>query len=170
MNRSILIVICDFLLLSLLTFSTVDLNKVTGEGAAQPMKLDITSTQADTRSDLASVMKLALEDERRTRDRIVGELTQTKDVAGKQQMLLAEREKILAEERRQREQLAQELNQTKDTVGKQQNLLSERDKLLAEREKLLAEGARQIQAYQQSLQLKEQRTQPLEQERTEFEQ
>ncbi|HMC28254.1 MAG TPA: hypothetical protein VKM56_10735, partial [Verrucomicrobiae bacterium] len=77
MNRSILIVICDFLLLSLLTFSTVDLNKVTGEGAAQPVKLELTSTQTESRQDLASVMKLALEDERRVHDRLVGELTQT---------------------------------------------------------------------------------------------
>ena len=29
MNRSILIVICDFLLVSLLAFSTVDINKAT---------------------------------------------------------------------------------------------------------------------------------------------
>ena len=39
MNRSILIVICDFLLLSLLTFST-DLSKVAGEneGSRRPSR------------------------------------------------------------------------------------------------------------------------------------
>src|SRR5438105_4896746 len=163
MNRSILIVICDFLLLSLLTFSTVDLNKVTGEGAAQPVKLELTSTQTESRQDLASVMKLALEDERRVHDRLVGELTQTKDAAGRQQILLSEREKLLAEERRNGERLLEELTQSKDTLGKQQNLLTEREKLLAERTK-------QIQTFQQNLQQKEQQASQLEQERSALEQ
>src|SRR5438874_127318 len=100
MNRSILIVICDFLLLSLLTFSTADLNSVGDEGSAPPAKLDLASNQNSPRQDLAAVMKLALEDERRAHERLIGELTQTKDMAGKQQSLLTEREKLLAEERR----------------------------------------------------------------------
>src|ERR1051325_3273364 len=105
MNRSILIVICDFLLVSLLAFSTADLNNVVKEGTEQAVKVDITMNQTESRQDLAAVMKLALEDEKRTRERLIGELTQTKDVAGKQQALLSEREKLLAEERRNRERL-----------------------------------------------------------------
>ena len=38
MNRSILIVICDFLLVSLLAFSTVDINKTTSEGVPRQVK------------------------------------------------------------------------------------------------------------------------------------
>src|SRR3982074_2375551 len=98
MNRSILIVICDFLLVSLLAFSTADLNTVVEEGTRKDVKVDITAKQADNKQDLAAVMKLALEDERRTRDRLVGELTQTKDTAGRQQVLLNESEKLPAEE------------------------------------------------------------------------
>jgi len=41
MNRSILIVICDFLLVSLLAFSTVDINKVAEEGSPPNMKMDL---------------------------------------------------------------------------------------------------------------------------------
>ena len=39
MNRSILIVICDFLLVSLLAFSTVDINNVADNGTARTVKL-----------------------------------------------------------------------------------------------------------------------------------
>jgi hypothetical protein len=41
MNRSILIVICDFLLVSLLAFSTVDINKTTSEGVPRQVKTTI---------------------------------------------------------------------------------------------------------------------------------
>ena len=71
MNRSILIVICDFLLISLLLFSTPDMSKISEETATQPVKLEMVNNQNDSRQDLAAVMKLALEDERRTRDRLV---------------------------------------------------------------------------------------------------
>ena len=45
MNRSILIVICDFLLVSLLAFSTVDINKATNEGVPRQVKDDIATNQ-----------------------------------------------------------------------------------------------------------------------------
>ena len=44
MNRSILIVICDFLLVSLLLFSTPDLSKVTNEGTETAQKTELAST------------------------------------------------------------------------------------------------------------------------------
>ena len=54
MNRSVLIVICDFLLVSLLAFSTVDINKVADEGAAPQVKVDIATNQVDNGKDLAA--------------------------------------------------------------------------------------------------------------------
>src|SRR5690348_14844040 len=93
MNRSILIVICDFLLVSLLAFSTVDINKVGEVGAERPMKLDLGTNQADNGKDLAAVMRLALNEERRSRDQLVGELNRTRETAAQQQALLGEREK-----------------------------------------------------------------------------
>ena len=53
MNRSILIVICDFLLVSLLVFSSVDINKVSEEGRTQPIKVTVATNQADAGTDLA---------------------------------------------------------------------------------------------------------------------
>jgi hypothetical protein len=79
MNRSILIVIVDFLLLSLLTFSSLDMSKVTNDGPPPTVKLDFVTNRVDTSSkDLAAVMRVALEDERKNRDLLLGELTRTK--------------------------------------------------------------------------------------------
>jgi len=81
MNRSILIVICDFLLVSLLAFSTVDINKVADEGTQRNVRVDIVTNQLDSGRDLTAVMKQALTEERKSRDLLLGELTKTRDVA-----------------------------------------------------------------------------------------
>ena len=86
MNRSILIVICDFLLVSLLAFSTVDINKVTQEGTPpQMMKMDTATNQVESGKDLAAVMRLALEDEKQRRDILLSELTKSRETVGRQQ-------------------------------------------------------------------------------------
>src|SRR6266436_10099514 len=82
MNRSILIVICDFLLVSLLAFSTVDINKVSDEGVERQVKVDIVTNQVDSGKDLAAVMRLALDEERKGRDQLLGELTRARETAG----------------------------------------------------------------------------------------
>src|SRR5260370_40975589 len=82
MNRSILIVICDFLLVSLLAFSTVDINKVSDQAVAPQMpRLEIATNQVGGQQDLAGVMRLALEDERRGKDQLLGELARTRATA-----------------------------------------------------------------------------------------
>jgi hypothetical protein len=85
MNRSILIVICDFLLVSLLAFSTVDINKVADEGTPRQAKFDVATNQADASKDLAAVMKVALDEERKNRDLLMGELTKAREVVARQQ-------------------------------------------------------------------------------------
>ncbi|HZM06186.1 MAG TPA: hypothetical protein VFC44_24555 [Candidatus Saccharimonadales bacterium] len=99
MNRSILIVICDFLLISLLAFSTVDINQVASPTAARGLKLDMDNTpqtnQASGRQDLGDVMRLALEDERKNRDALSGELSKTRNSLSQQQALLNQREQQL---------------------------------------------------------------------------
>jgi hypothetical protein len=114
MNRSILIVICDFLLVSLLAFSTVDINKTTSEGVPRQVKVNIATNQADSRQDLAAVMRLALEQERKGRDVLLGELAKTREAADRQQALLSEREKqvqAFRQELQQKEQQAQTFRQ-----------------------------------------------------------
>jgi hypothetical protein len=85
MNRSILIVICDFLLLSLLFFSSPDLNKAGEEGAALQVKSEISTNQPDSGKDLAAAMRQALDEERKNREQLVSELTRTREVAGEKE-------------------------------------------------------------------------------------
>jgi hypothetical protein len=94
MNRSILIVICDFLLVSLLAFSTVDINKVSDEGTARmaPTSMMVTNQAPDAGKDLANVMRLALDEERKNRDLLMGELARSREALSRQQTLLGERE------------------------------------------------------------------------------
>ena len=78
MNRSILIVICDFLLVSLLAFSTVDINKVSDTASQRSISTEIATNQVDSGKDLAAVMRLALDEERKSRDQLLGELSKTR--------------------------------------------------------------------------------------------
>jgi hypothetical protein len=129
MNRSILIVICDFLLVSLLAFSTVDINKVSDQTSARTVQVQIATNQvAESGQDLAAVMKLALEEEKKNRDQLMGELTRTREEAARQQTLLAEREKggqALQQELRTREQENQRLQQQQAALQQQQAALQQ---------------------------------------------
>ena len=97
MNRSILIVICDFLLLSLLTFSTLDIKKMDKMGRAPQLKPNPTpepqATQVDGGQDLGNVMKLALNEERKGRDLLQAELAKTREAVAQQQAMLDNRDK-----------------------------------------------------------------------------
>ena len=136
MNRSILIVICDFLLVSLLAFSTVDINKTTNEGVPRQVKTTISTNQNESRQDLAAVMRLALEQERKGRELLVGELARTREAASQQQALLGEREKqvrTFQQELQQKEQQAAQL-------AEQQNILRQQ---LQQKEQQTAQFAQQ---------------------------
>src|SRR6185369_13860870 len=143
MNRSILIVICDFLLVSLLTFSTVDINKVGQESAQRTVRLDIPTNQVpDSAQDLNSVMKLALEEERKNRDQLMGELTKTREDAAKQQSLLSEREKgtlNLQQELKTRETELQARQQENQKLQQQQSILQQQQSTLQEQQANLQE-------------------------------
>lgn len=119
MNRSILIVICDFLLVSLLAFSTVDINKVSDEGTPRNVKVDIATNQLDSGKDLAAVMRLALDEERKGRNQLLGELAKARETTGQQQALLTQRQKqaeALQQELQARELEAARLQQDKTNL------------------------------------------------------
>jgi multidrug efflux pump subunit AcrA (membrane-fusion protein) len=121
MNRSILIVICDFLLVSLLAFSTVDINKVAQEGPRTvSLTLNRPTNQTDTaREDLTAVMRTALEDERKRREMLLGELAnREKQVQTVRQEMQAKDEEAA---RLQQEQ-ANLLQQQASLVQQQTNL------------------------------------------------
>jgi hypothetical protein len=139
MNRSILIVICDFLLLSLLTFST-DLSKVAGENGRPAAALDAAATnQPDRGKDLAAAMKLALDDEQKRRELLLGELKQTRDSASEREKQLASYQQRLETTEQQRVSLQQQFAsaQTNIEVLNQQVRASSSDASIS-KEKLAA--------------------------------
>lgn len=124
MNRSILIVICDFLLVSLLAFSTVDINKVADNGSARQLSVQIATNApaAESGKDLTAVMRTALTEERKNRDLLMGELQKNREALVKQQGLLSEKEK-------QVQTFQQEIQSREQTTGKlqvEQKALQER--------------------------------------------
>jgi hypothetical protein len=159
MNRSILIVICDFLLVSLLAFSTADINKTTSEGVPRQVKLNLATNQVNNRQDLAAVMRLALEQEHKGRELLVGELARTREAAGQQQALLSEREKQVQTFRQELQQKAQQAAQLEQ---QQKNLRQE----LQQKEQQTVQLEQQQKNLRSELQQKDQQTAQLEQQRT----
>lgn len=125
MNRSILIVICDFLLVSLLAFSTVDINTAarTTTGGMD-LNTAAPTNQAGGRQDLGDVMRLALEDERKKQDELNLELSKTRNAAAQQQALLSQREEQLQnlqQQVRTRDEQAAQLQQQEAKLTQQMN-------------------------------------------------
>src|SRR6266481_2404806 len=87
MNRSILIVICDFLLVSLIAFSNFDSLAPDSTEA-----VDASAPSEAVRNDMVSALKVALEDESQAREQLAAELSQTRQAIQTQQEQLAERE------------------------------------------------------------------------------
>ena len=112
MNRSILIVICDFLLVSLLVFSTADVNKVGDAGGQRAFKVDRAPAQADSGKDLAAAMRVALDEERKNQNRLLAELARTRETAGERD----EQARKLQQQLQARDQEAQSLQQRQATL------------------------------------------------------
>lgn len=90
MNRSILIVICDFLLLSLLTFST-DMNRMANDQTSRTAQVDIVTNEVvQPGKDLMAMMNQALADERKGREQLQQQLASARSTAGSQQQQLAQ--------------------------------------------------------------------------------
>lgn len=115
MNRSILIVICDFLLVSLLAFSTVDINKVSDEGTPRNVKVEIATNHVESGKDLAAVMRVALEDERKNRDLLMGELTRARTSIGEHER----QAQMLQQELQTRQQQAEHLQEQQASLQQQ---------------------------------------------------
>jgi len=95
MNRSILIVICDFLLVSLLVFSKPDattrINAQTG-AAAVPASEQATNAPSGGK-DLAMVMRTALTEQQQKTEQLQSELEKTRHTATQTQQQLTEAQK-----------------------------------------------------------------------------
>ncbi len=90
MNKTLLIIICDFLLLSLLSLASFD-----KAAEAQPPAPEQTEDQTTSRDDLMEALQTALEQEQQSREQLQSQLVETRDQAKTQEQLLAEREASL---------------------------------------------------------------------------
>jgi chromosome segregation ATPase len=118
MNRSILIVIVDFLLVSLMAFS--NLESLTLEPAEQ-QRLDLppVTTEASEKSDLLKTLKLALDMEQRNREKLAAELAKARDSVETQ---FAERDSKIQqfeENLRRAETEARQIEQERATLQQQ---------------------------------------------------
>jgi hypothetical protein len=105
MNRSILIVICDFLLLSLVVFSSLDVNRITEEKAPRTATAVVATNQPAPKADrdLAAVMRVALEDERKSRELLMSELDRARQsVAERERQVRGTQEELRAREEQAR--------------------------------------------------------------------
>jgi hypothetical protein len=139
MNRSILIVICDFLLVSLLVFSNVDINKAVEEGRTVPITAAVATNHVDAGTDLTSVMRLALQEEQKRREALVGELARTRETASEREKRIQNYEQELRAREQQQNSLLSQFNaaQTNIQTLAEQVRLSSTDATIS-KEKLAA--------------------------------
>ena len=94
MNRSILIVIVDFLLISLLAFARLDELDLKEEKANQAPSL---ASVAGNRQDLVDVLKVSLDKERESREQLNEQLRQTQSQLQSREQTLGQREQLIRE-------------------------------------------------------------------------
>jgi len=119
MNRSILIVICDFLLVSLIAFSNLDSLSPGRSNSKLEVSIDRKPAPAN---DMVGALKMALEDERQTREKLSAELSDTRESMRMRETQLAERDARLREsqENLQRTEVqARQLQEERTALEKQ---------------------------------------------------
>lgn len=129
MNRAILLIICDFLLISLLALARFD----TPEEEPETPPEDVADANGEATDDLVELLKLSLENEESQREQLSAEL-EARDEA------LLEREEQLAERDESLDKTVEELEMTR----------AEAEALERERERL-AEESRQLASLKEEL-------------------
>jgi hypothetical protein len=139
MNRSLLLIICDFLLLSLLALARFDA-PVTEETPEETQEGEIATAE----SDLIEVLKLSLQSEREIQEAMERELAQREQELTERERKLnqtdADLEKAQLAIRRERKRV-EELTQQRELLQQEkgeiaQNMLSLREDNILERERL----------------------------------
>ncbi|MBT63952.1 MAG: hypothetical protein CML13_12150 [Puniceicoccaceae bacterium] len=135
MNKTLMLVICDFLLLSMLALARFDPPEEKPETG-----LEVTEASASAEAELISLLEESLESELSSRQNLTEDLTETRESLQAKARELAEREAALAATQSNLEattQKAQQLEQTKAEIeAAQQALASEKARIEAERAQL----------------------------------
>ncbi|MFO1477447.1 MAG: hypothetical protein U1F98_12430 [Verrucomicrobiota bacterium] len=123
MNRSILIVICDFLLVSLLTFSTLEVNRVADEGTRRPQDPDAAAKPVGRDNDLATAMRLALDEERKAQEQLVAQLARSREAVTQREQQFTNLQEELAARDRQAQKLLQDQSALQEQYAQAQTNL-----------------------------------------------
>jgi X-X-X-Leu-X-X-Gly heptad repeat protein len=105
MNKTLLLVICDFLLLNILALTNWEKSEPARPQQAPVPAMASGGNAATTRTDMVDVMKLSLEDERAQREQLLQQLQST-------QTNLQQREKSVTELETEKTKLASTLTET----------------------------------------------------------
>jgi hypothetical protein len=108
MNKTLLLIICDFLLLNLLALTRWEKAEPPRENATSAAAARAAANPA-VNADMVELMRISLEDERATREQVASQLSTT-------QTVLSEREKSLAALTQQKGQLENALTATQTNV------------------------------------------------------
>ncbi len=165
MNRSILIILCDFLLVTLVAFSNFDVDKGSqvATGAASGVR------PSGNNQDLVGTLKLVLEDEQQAREKLAANLQNTEQALAQRD----EKMKQFQENLRKAEEQARQLEQQRLVLAEQAS--AAQANLSAVQEKLSASSAQnllskeKLNSLQADLQRREHESQVLEQKLAETE-
>lgn len=117
MNKPLLIVVCGFLIVSLLSLARFD-EIPADPPSAQPQ----VSAEAASRDDLVNALQTALSQEQRAREQLQSQLDQSRTQVKTQEQLLAERDanlRNLQENLKQTEEQASQLDQERQALDQQ---------------------------------------------------
>ncbi|MCC5788827.1 MAG: hypothetical protein JJT75_04275 [Opitutales bacterium] len=137
MPRTLLLVICDFLLLSLLAlvrFDQVESSQAGSGGGDETVALQ---QSVGVETDLMEILQLSLELEEASRGSVEEELRETREELQERERLLAEREENIA-------RLAQEMEQREETLQERDQAIAERDQSLEEIQSTLQRTEEQL--------------------------
>lgn len=146
MNRTLLLILCDFLLLTLLALT--DSEKAAPADAPPPPPATAATPGAGSATadeDIVSVMRLSLEDEREQRERLARQLENTQSTLGEREQALAQTSTALADTRAKVDTLSREYTEaaadasmTKEQLARIQRDLEKRQAELERQAKELA--------------------------------
>ena len=144
MNRTLLLILCDFLLLTLLALTdwqkAAPAKPVPPPPAAHPAAGAGAATQDE---DLVAVMKLSLADERTQRDQVAQQLQSTQSTLSEREKSLADTTASLDATRQKADTLAQQYSASAAEATMSKERLAQLQRELEQRQ---AEAARQTQA------------------------
>lgn len=155
MNRSILVIICDFLLISLLSFIRIEELPTQVESKKSEVQYEIDLYAV---SNLVDVIRIELERERQARTTAEVARLEAERALVQKEALLKEKDKLLSEQQTQLEQIELKMKLLQDEQQRLAQLIKEREDQLHQREQQLKSlesehqrAQRQIEQLQQDL-------------------